>query len=83
MSEVPKAKKPKINASAVHAEFNPARIKHPRSKEWIDGSVCNHCGDEVPGRSATNLKSHLKAHHGQVHDKVISKSENVTYFNID
>ena len=80
MSEdpTPKAKRTKINASTVHAEFKAAKIQHPRTKAWIEGSVCNHCGDEIPGKTATNLKSHLRAHHGQVHDKVIRKIENLT-----
>ena len=61
MSEdpTPKAKRTKINASTVHAEFKAAKIQHPRTKAWIEGSVCNHCGDEIPGKTATNLKSHL------------------------
>ena len=32
-----KAKRPKINASCVHAEFKPARMRHATT------SVCNHC----------------------------------------
>ena len=65
-----KGKGPKINASSVHAEFKPARMKHTTTKEWIDSSVCNHCGAMVPGRAATNLKSHLKSRHRPVFDKV-------------
>ena len=66
----PKAKRPKINASCVHAEFKPARMKHATTKEWIDGSVCSHCGDWVPGKATPNLKSHLKTHDRPVYDKV-------------
>ena len=32
-----KTKRPKINASCVHAEFKPARMRHATT------SVCNHC----------------------------------------
>ena len=71
----PNAKKPKINSSVVHAEFKPCRMKHSKTKEWIDGSLCNHCGHEVPGKAPTNLKSHLKAH-PEVYDRVIRKFEN-------
>ena len=76
----PRAKKPKVNSSTVHAEFKPGKVQHQRTKQWIDGSVCNHCGEGVPGKQATNLKSHLKTHHREVHDRVDGKFDTPMQF---
>ena len=78
----PKPKRPKINASCVHAEYQPAKMRHATTKEMIDGSVCNYCGDIVPGRAATDLKSHLKTCHRPVFDNVDSKFGNQTFLKI-
>ena len=76
-SSAPKSKKPKLNFSHVHQEFEKIKIFNVRKDKEVDGSKCKECGQTFLMRSATNLKAHLERKHPELHRVVESKSVGV------
>lgn len=70
----PKNKKPKLNFSHVHREFEKIEVFNARKEKNVPGSKCKHCGQSFYDRNSTNLKAHLKSQHPEIHKVIISKS---------
>ena len=72
----PKSKRPRINFSHVHQEFDQIEILTARKNKNVRGSKCKHCGQSLQDRNSTNLKAHLKSQHPKIHKVILTLDEN-------
>ena len=72
----PKSKRPRINFSHVHQEFDQIEILNARKNKNVRGSKCKHCGQSLHDRNSTNLKAHLKSQHPEIHKVILTLDEN-------
>ena len=72
----PKSKRPRINFSHVHQEFDQIEILNARKNKNVRGSKCKHCGQSLQDRNSTNLKAHLKSQHPEIHKVILTLDEN-------
>ena len=72
----PKSKRPRINFSHVHQEFDQIEILNARKNKNVRGSKCKHCGQSLQDRNSTNIKAHLKSQHPEVHKVILTLDEN-------
>ena len=70
----PKKKRPKLNFSHVHQEFEKIEVFNARKDKNVSGSKCKQCGQKFLDRNSTNLKAHLKSQHPEIHKVIQSKS---------
>ena len=72
-SSAPKRKKPKINFSSVHHEFDRIQIFNPKQDKEVTGSKCKVCQQTFMGRNSSTLKKHLEVLHPEIFKVVESK----------
>ena len=72
-SSAPK-KKPKINFSVVHQEFEKIQIFNPKLDKEVTGSSCKVCQQTFMRRNSSTLKKHLEVKHPEIFKVVESKS---------
>ena len=51
----PKNKRPKLNFSQVHREFEQIEVFNARKDKNVPGSKCKQCGQKFLDRNSTNL----------------------------
>lgn len=73
-SSAPKMKKPKINFSSVHQEFDTIQILNPKLDKEVTGSRCKVCLQTFMRRNSSTLKKHLEVLHPEIFKAVESKS---------
>ena len=73
-SSAPKMKKPKINFSSVHQEFDTIQILNPKLDKEVTGSRCKVCQQTFMRTNSSTLKTHLKVLHPEIFRAVESKS---------
>ena len=70
----PKIKKPRLNFSNVHREYDQIEIFNARKQRNVAGSRCKECKQSFLDRNSTNLKAHLKSQHPEIYKVIQSKS---------